>query len=210
MGMKPLGVIALLAGAICMWVYLHRPLSYPPGVLVPNDPIQTAASTAPEMRGDAQVTPLADLEMDARVLHRKVYHDRQADLVPVDLALGWGPMSDQSVLDRLSISQSMRFYFYEYRQPPPIPKEEIVSHSTNVHIIPANAEIASTCKSLRAGQLVHLRGELVEAKRPDGATWHSSLSRTDTGNGACEVMLVEEVTVLEAHAPTYSIAISRN
>ena len=48
-------------------------------------------------------------------------------------------MSDQTVLDQLKISQSMRFYWYEYRMPPPIPQDEIMKHSANLHIIPANA-----------------------------------------------------------------------
>ncbi len=203
--MKSLGAIALLAAVIYGWSYWHRPLTYPAGVLLPNEPLQTAASAGPAMHGDAQLTPLADFEIDARVLHRKVYHDGQADLVPVDLALGWGPMSDQGVLDRMSISQSMRCYFFEYKLPPPIPKEEIVAHSTNLHVIPANSEIAAKCKSLRQGELVHLRGELVEARRPNGASWRSSLSRTDTGNGACELMLVNEVAVLPARPATYCV-----
>jgi len=37
---------------------------------------------------------------------------------------------------------------------------------------------------------------LVEVKAQDGWTWRSSLSREDTGNGACELMLVEEVRLI--------------
>jgi len=207
---KFLGSLLLVAGLIYGWIYLHRPLTYEAGVLLPNEPLQIPASGAPSMRGDAQLTALADFEIDARVLHRKVYHDGQADLVPVDLALGWGAMSDQAVLDRMSISQSMRAYFFEYKLPPPIPKEEIVAHSTNLHVIPANREIAAKCKSLRAGELVHLRGELVEAKRPNGVIWRSSLSRTDTGNGACEVMLVNEVSLLQPRPATYCVVVSKH
>ena len=36
-----------------------------------------------------------------------------------------------------------------------------------------------------------LGGELVDAVRPDGFTWRTSLSREDTGAGACELFLVE-------------------
>jgi hypothetical protein len=105
-------------------------------------------------------------------------------------------MSDQAVLDQIKISQSMRFYWYEYQLPPPIPREQIVSHSTNLHVIPATSAVASFCKSLRQGELVHLEGELVEATGPEIGTWRSSLSRTDTGNGACELMLVEDCSKL--------------
>ena len=63
------------------------------------------------------LTPLAAFVLDARVLHRENYHyDSAAALIPVDLAVGWGPMSDQAVLDHLKISQASRFYYYEYQK----------------------------------------------------------------------------------------------
>ena len=148
-----------------------------------------------------RLKPLAIFSIDARVLHRKIYrYDMQAALVPVDLALGWGPMSDQRVLNQLSISQSTRFFWFEYPGPPPIPKDQIISHSTNVHIIPATTAVAARCKSLREGELVHLSGELVEASGPNIPSWRSSLSRTDTGNGACELMWVKEVSILSENS----------
>ena len=179
--------------------YLHRPITYPPGVLIASEPeqIDIVGSAKPIDYRAFHLRPLARFTIDARVLHRKIYrYDRPAALVPVDLALGWGPMSDQHVLDQLKISQSMRFYWYEYQRQPPIPKNQIISHSTNIHVIPSTTAIASQCKSLRTGSLVHLRGELVEATGPGIGTWRSSLSRTDAGNGACELMWVEEMSVL--------------
>jgi hypothetical protein len=195
--MKSLCAFLAIVGAFIGWNYLHRPIDYPPGVLISSEPQQTATMDAPRRRGDFNLKPLAHFALDARVLHRKVYRwDRQAALVPVDLALGWGPMSDQRVLDQMKITQSMRFYWYEYKLPPPIPQEEIISHSTNLHVIPSTPEIESRCKSLRAGTLVHLSGDLVEATAPGMGAWRSSLSRTDTGNGACELMWVTELSIL--------------
>ena len=181
--------------------YFHRPITYPPGVLIASGPeqIDVVGNAKPIDYHAFHLQPLAHFTIDARVLHRKIYrYDRPAELVPVDLALGWGPMSDQHVLDQLKISQSMRFYWYEYQRQPPIPKDQIISHSTNIHVIPSTTEIASRCKSLRTGSLVHLSGELVEATGPGIGTWRSSLSRTDTGNGACELMWVEKMSVLNA------------
>jgi hypothetical protein len=201
-GMKFLGFVLAIAAAIIGWNYLHRPITYPPGILIPAEPEQTQTTDSRIDYGDYQLKPLARFALDARVLHRKVYRwDQRASLVPVDLALGWGPMSDQRVLDRIDISQSMRFYWYAYKLPSPIPQEEMISHSTNVHIIPATPEIASRCKSIRAGQLVHLSGDLVEATGHGLSPWRSSLSRTDTGNGACELMFVNEFSILSAPHP---------
>jgi hypothetical protein len=195
--MKTFCALLAIVAAIFGWNYLHRPITYPPGVLIASEPEQTATADEPITDGKFTLKPLAHFAIDARVLHRKVYRwDHQAALVPVDLALGWGPMSDQRVLDQVTITQSMRFYWFEYKMPPPIAKEEIISHSTNVHVIPATEEIASRCESLRTGTLVHLSGDLVEASGPGIPSWRSSLSRTDTGNGACELMWVKELSIL--------------
>ncbi|MBA2432564.1 MAG: hypothetical protein H0V56_10700, partial [Chthoniobacterales bacterium] len=119
---------------------------------------------------------------------------------PTDLALGWGSMSDSQVLEQLKISQSSRFYWYRFQLPPPIPQEEIARQSTNVHIIPADRAIARQCRSLRTGELIRLEGQLVEASGPEIGTWRSSLSRNDTGKGACELLLVERVEKITAAA----------
>jgi hypothetical protein len=198
--MKTLSFLMAIALAIFGYCYLHRAITYPPGVLIQDEPAQTLLGENESSidHGEFHLKPLARFSIDARVLHRKTYpYDRSSRLAPVDLAVGWGPMSDQAVLDQLKITQSMRFYWYEY-QSPPIPKDEIISHSTNLHVIPATAEIASFCKSLRRGELIHLEGELVEATGPDfTGPWRSSLTRTDSGNGACELMLVEDCSKLD-------------
>ena len=43
---------------------------------------------------------------------------------------------------------------------------------------------------------VRIDGWLVEAKAGDGWHWRSSLTRKDTGAGACEVIFVRELQVL--------------
>ena len=200
---------ALLAIGLLWLGYRHltAPITHPPGVLIVGDPEQNDLSTATEVihHGAFQLKPLAKFSIDARLLHRKRYRwDRQAALVPVDLAVGWGRMSDQAVLDQLKISQSMRFYWYEYRLPQPLPQDEIVRHSTNVHIIPANDVVESACESARVGELIHLDGELVEATGPNIGTWRSSLRRDDSGNGACELLLVENFSKLDADSISVS------
>jgi hypothetical protein len=43
-------------------------------------------------------------------------------------------------------------------------------------------------RDVREGERVRIDGWLVEAHAPDGWRWRSSLSRDDTGAGACEVV----------------------
>jgi hypothetical protein len=193
---KTLAFIAVLVGAWFAYVRINAPMTYPPGVLIAAEPQQTATTPDDSAfdEGKFHFQPLAHFALDARVLHQKIYrYDHAAALVPVDLAVGWGRMSDQAVIDQLEISQSARFFWYQYQRQPPIPREEIVSHATNLHLIPSNPAVAARCKSLRTGELIHLSGLLVEATGPEIGTWRSSLSRSDSGNGACELVWVEQL-----------------
>jgi hypothetical protein len=78
-----------------------------------------------------------------------------------------------------------------------LPKESIIAHSANTHLIPQNALIAKQLSRLRPGQVVTLSGDLVDGKRDDGRWIKTSMVRNDTGAGACEVMLVNGVELDE-------------
>ena len=62
-----------------------------------------------------------------------------------------------------------------------------------VGVLLAASAAARPGKVVRVGEIVELRGRLVEASRADGWHWRSSLSRDDSGAGACELMLVEAI-----------------
>ena len=64
-----------------------------------------------------------------------------------------------------------------------------------MHLIAADKAVAKQISRVRSGQVVKLKGYLVEARRADGFTWTSSLSRTDSGNGACELMWVSDFEI---------------
>ena len=64
-----------------------------------------------------------------------------------------------------------------------------------MHMVPANDAIESRLKKLRPGQLVTAGGWLVDIRGPGGFSWNTSLRRDDTGNGACEIVYVEELKV---------------
>jgi hypothetical protein len=49
---------------------------------------------------------------------------------------------------------------------------------------------------LHAGSLVELRGQLVDVEGTD-AGMRTSLSRLDTGAGACEILLADSARILD-------------
>ncbi|WP_022975459.1 hypothetical protein [Nevskia ramosa] len=193
--------IALALAAWGGWnAWTHREVAQPPGVLVAEAPAQTVLSgdeAAPFEHRGYRLTPLAGFALEARVLTTESYRfDRLAGLVPVDVGLGWGAMSDSAVLARIELSQSGRFMYWHVAQFP-IPEQQIINSAANMHLIPATPVIARRISALRRGQLISLRGRLVEAVAPNGMQIRSSLRRDDTGAGACEVIWVEDLEVLQ-------------
>jgi hypothetical protein len=190
-------LVAAAAAVFGVWQFTaDREIPHPPGILAAAEPKQASIPGAPPVftRAAYKITALASFDITARVIRAEHYHfDRESDLAPVDLALGWGPMSDTAVLHGLSFSQDHRFYFYHWDHAPPIPAGEIVTHSANMHLIPANGGVAKRLSRIRAGNLVHFTGYLVKVDAPDGWHWVSSLTRTDTGGGACELVWVEDL-----------------
>ena len=188
---------AVILGAVVFQLWTDREIRYPPGAVAPDNPIQLEVrKPEPIVKDGYLITPLATFEIEARVLSAKRYRlGRESDLSPVDLALGWGPMSNQAILDQISISQSGRFYYWRSKELP-IPPNAISSHSANMHLIPATGEIERELKRVGKGNIVSFEGYLVKIEATDGWHWRSSLTRSDTGNGACEVVYVERLSVL--------------
>lgn len=78
------------------------------------------------------------------------------------------------------------------------PENEIETNSANVHISPMNEEIEKQIKDLDKGDLVYLEGYLINiVDTSNNYKLASSLSRKDTGAGACEVILVTNVRKYE-------------
>lgn len=175
-----------------------RPLHPADGVLAADEPQQTDVRGGDKLQvGHWTLTVRADYRITARVLARERYRfDGLADLVPEDLALGWGPMSDSRNLRAIDISQSNRFYYWRASADSALARDSIITHSANTHVIPQNALVARQLSRLQPGQVVTLSGELVDGARDDGRWIKTSLVRNDTGAGACEVMLVSDVTIL--------------
>lgn len=184
-------LILITAGLLALWmlwvILLPSPGNLPPRTAQQNGSWRVAEHT---------LSHLQDFQLEARILGREDYYfDRGAKLSPTDLALGWGPMANPEVLRHISISQRNRWYFWRAEQLP-IERRQIEINSANMHMIPATAEIAKTLSKLKPGQQIRLVGQLVRVDGDDGYRWVSSLSREDTGDGACELIWVEQLQLL--------------
>lgn len=191
--------IKLLIFALLVWlIYSYEgTVTYGPGVMAPNAPVQMMIVDAkPFAFKGYTLTPLATFRAEARVLSKETYRwDREAELSPVDWVLGWGKMSDESVLKVIDVHQSGRWYHWR-SEAPPIPIREIETHSANMHMIPSNPEVAKAIKRVRQGDIVRIDGMLIQAQGANGTRWISSLTRNDTVGGACEVVYLKSVVIV--------------
>jgi hypothetical protein len=190
-------ILLLLVFLLGGWSPWSQPSAPQPasGVLVYGAPLQEEITLEPWEDKNYTFAPLASYEITARILSKKIYtSDRAAEISPVDLALGWEAMSDTTVLQSLDIKQSERWYYVSWRNAP-VDADTIIQHSANTHILPATPEIASVVNTLQKNQVVRLRGYLVLVTAKDGFLWRSSVTRSDTGNGSCEVFWVTDVEV---------------
>jgi hypothetical protein len=191
------GVAVMVALWQARQEWMLRPVHPRDGPLAPGEPLQSEMDPPVTVRQSRwELTERAHYDVTARILSREDYRfDALADLIPEDLALGWGPMSDNQVLRHFEITQAARFYSWRPLGPLPLPAQVVTEHSANTHVIPADAQVRAELRQLRVGQVVRLTGVLVDGRRDDGARVRTSLTRSDSGAGACEIMLVEQVEV---------------
>lgn len=184
---------------IVFWVFFFSEktttVHYHEGNLAPATPNQTPTLDNQFLLKGFIVTPLADFEIEAKVLSKKKYYfGRTAELSPIDLVLGWGHMSDDSILQAIDISQRNRWYYWRVKNFP-IPKREIETHSANMHMVPADKHIEKQLKRIKRGQIINIKGNLIRIDANDGWHWVSSLSRDDIGDGSCEIIFVESIAM---------------
>lgn len=168
------------------------------GPLAPDAPSQVSLDERFAIDwGPYRIEGHSGIGIEAIVLsHREYVHGDLAALVPIDLALAWGPVSDPEWIRHLRVSQSEREYRWSFRPGTPLVEEDVISGSANMHMMPASPAILETLRDVREGDLVRISGYLVDISGPDGFTWRSSTVRTDTGLGACELVLVEQVEIV--------------
>lgn len=172
--------------------------------------------------GEPEQAPVADapaIEFDAkhhhvRLLPRATYRitgyaaetsrkllDEWDFVMPLDVALVWGPVADPAVLSHMKFHLSERYVSYWYDAgTPPSAVGRLPSHIANNHLIPADDDVKAALARVAVGDLVTLRGKLVDVEVQDESgkqvyRARTSLSRDDVGSGACEILWVESAAV---------------
>lgn len=203
-------ILALVALAITVrfvYVTITAPMALPADKEDPinlrQDPIQATADsvTLPTLVfGNKQfvLIPQAQYSIDGYLVSRKHYlRGLMKQLSPWDYALVWNDIPQH--LKYLKFDQMVRFCLYHVKNGAPITPIEMERSFSNNHLIPATKNIRKALALAKKGDLIRLKGYLVNVTASqDGrilSHWNSSTNRTDRGNGACEIIYVNSLRI---------------
>lgn len=136
------------------------------------------------------------------------FHTRVGDRLNVkDVCVIWGENAANG-----SYRQA-RFHSGEFtcyvRFPAAAPAQAFVPRAlSNNHLLAVDPDLRQQLRELRRGDQIALRGYLASYSHNEGQGYRrgTSVSRDDTGNGACETLFVTEVRILRPGNPGWRLA----
>jgi hypothetical protein len=150
-------------------------------------------------KGEFKLTPVAEYKIAALVVGKETYsYGWNAKISPIDLALAWGKLADPESRKYVSYSVDNRWVSFRMKEGCPFNLAYVTSHVSNNHIIPSTRNLWYAVKTIKEKQKVILEGFLVRMSGTyDGKTvwWNTSLSRTDSGDGSCELIYVTKARI---------------
>lgn len=145
---------------------------------------------------DQKISVLEPFVGEFRILGSKQYSDdAQAQFSPIDYAVTRGIFTEPDIARQISINQYDRFLNWKMARPP-LPPQLATQLVSNMHIIPGNPEIAKKITKVKRGDLVLLKGSLVQINAKD-LVWKSALDWNGVGDGACKLIRVDSIQWLE-------------
>jgi hypothetical protein len=215
---RRLSQLALLAGALLLlvgwWWSGLLPARADLAASVLTEPLQTATQVASfkTVVGDIDygIQPVFDYSIDGLVVSEhdsdgfadyihKDWHDK---LNVVDFCVVWGVNASDAAYRKMDFS-SGQFVCYFRPQTIDVARPEYYRALSNNHLLTDDPKIARRLRDVHVGDQIHLRGQLVEYSHHFGFAFHrgTSITRDDTGDGACETIFVREFVLLRRAPP---------
>lgn len=121
-----------------------------------------------------------------------IYHDEKA-VDTKDVCVAWGEAAANPEISKVKFKSGPFTCYFSY------PGDVVFQqqHVSNTHFVTDDPLVRATIAGLKVGDQIHARGWLVSYRPADEPNnWRtSSMTRADTGPGACEVMFVKELQV---------------
>ncbi|MBN2189816.1 MAG: hypothetical protein JW728_01220 [Candidatus Aureabacteria bacterium] len=208
---KILKPVLIAAGAIFLYAHFFKAGELPgKGEILPQlyrEPGQVKCSMSPFEVKSGKLTytirPLYDYRLYGMIVsqHRSsswwdYYHRVWKDTLNIkDIGVLWGSNLKNEVYKEMKFkSGSWTLYWY-------YPNAEVRSrfnetHGSNNHLLATDGAVIDAINKARTGDQVYFEGCLAEYSYP-GWSRGTSVSRNDTGSGACEVVFVTKFEILK-------------
>ncbi|MBU0506412.1 MAG: hypothetical protein ABII18_09060 [bacterium] len=173
-----------------------------------EQPTQTQTDRQPftMLFGDKEyvITPLYDYELTGLVVSYSdldkmwfnIYYDRDP-YNRKDVCVIFGSNLARNYYQKVDYHSGSWtcYYSYEFKDVPYFNHEEL----SNNHLITANEEISHQLNEVRSGDQIKVKGYLVNYSiNGEQGARTTSTTRTDKGQGACEVIYVEELEIIKS------------
>jgi hypothetical protein len=145
------------------------------------------------------VHKISDFDISGEVLSTAAYDALFTSAYSdVDIGLLWGAQRE-AYKNKYDFRQSGRWLFWRSSTDVSADdRADITRHIANIHTIPRgnSKRVSRALRYIDVGDHIRLRGALVEIRSPQGELLQkSSMTRDDVGDGACELMWVDEVQI---------------
>lgn len=175
-----------------------------------QEPVQTAVETAPfetEYNEETfKVIPKYDYEIYGLVvsyrLHDSEYgqmlHALSKDHLNVgDVCVVWGKNADIDILREFDFINGQFTCNYSTRSNQAWQAFNQAQLSNN-HLLAVDEQIRDAIDDIKIGDQIKIKGWLSHYVGPTGFERGTSMTRTDTGNGACETIFVNNIEIMSS------------
>jgi hypothetical protein len=121
---------------------------------------------------------------------------------PMDVGIVWGDLIDEENLKHIKWHETgTRFLHWETKDGTWYQEfGSVEGLYSNNHLVPSNNKAKNMIKKIKRGDYIKITGYLVDIfweERNRSYSWHSSITRNDQGDGACELIYVTDVKWLK-------------
>lgn len=160
------------------------------GEIAPSAPVIRPLDRRFDMsRQGFSLSAVAEISLQSVVLARRRYLFDDFRISPVDLALGWGAMSNPSIFRTVRVSIRDRMHHWDIQPPPRIEGSEVTEMSGTFQLIPLRLSLEDDITRLKRNQTVRISGYLCDVTTPRGIDMPAS---DVIGNGARRHILLVE------------------
>lgn len=168
------------------------------------EPVQGAVEeNGPALDAAGRIRRVAPFRAKVLVLRRRDYapkaQDPMSEFAPVDMVMAWGRAGLKASRDGVSLAQGNRRYGWSAGGEAWGRKDvrEFGLHTANWHMVPADDAVRGDLDDVSKGDVVEIEGDLVSLALNVGITARSSTRRDDDGDGACEIIRVRSIRIVD-------------